>query len=211
MKIKLSKSQWEGIGKKAGWMRKAITDDINSDFQERDPIIQFDDYVFNKDSDFGRYVSSIEEGVKAMRLAKSEEERQIIAKRIPHFILFTGEAGSGKTVWAEALADLLKIRIEKIDLDRLMSMWVENLENYVGQLIRNILSKKNIVILMEGIDRHSDVNNNPPFPVIADVLTKNNESLIRNNTFVIMTANSIPTSILPLIKIMRGNVYHQEY
>lgn len=26
MKIKLSKSQWEGIGKKAGWMREEFTD-----------------------------------------------------------------------------------------------------------------------------------------------------------------------------------------
>jgi len=26
MKIKLSKSQWEGIGKKAGWMKKANED-----------------------------------------------------------------------------------------------------------------------------------------------------------------------------------------
>ena len=27
MKIKLSRSQWEGIGKKAGWMKKAVIND----------------------------------------------------------------------------------------------------------------------------------------------------------------------------------------
>lgn len=41
MKIKLSKSQWEGIGKKAGWIKVALYENWNLDENERAELFNF--------------------------------------------------------------------------------------------------------------------------------------------------------------------------
>jgi len=158
MKIKLSRSQWEGIGKKAGWMKKAQA--IDNDLELTDSKVPFESYNVDKSTPFGQYVSSVEKGVKAMQSAKSEEEKQAIAKRIPHFTLVTGKPGTGKSMWAEALANLLKNKFVTIYLSDLLDKWgaMGKMEANSSNLIQNILSAKNVVVLIDEIDSNSDIN-----------------------------------------------------
>ena len=204
MKIKLSKSQWEGIGKKAGML------------EQIDPSIKMNDYKYDISSNFGQLV----ERTRNIAKITNPEQRKQTIEQLPHMLILRGEPGTGKSVYAHALADLLGTQVNRINLADVFDKWVGNSEKETDKLIQTIFSSRNVVFLIDEVDRMSGGDSggggvgSEGHPTEKKVIAKFLEAfgerlgeLVSRGVFIIMTTNHVNAIDNALLKRTKGDVY----
>jgi len=204
--VKMSKSEWQSIGKTAGWMRKAEDDGIK-DYESK---VGFDDYKTETDSEWGAHVGDVGEMIGG-------EDKNPINKtlgNIPNYYLLYGGPGTGKSVWASALGNLLNIPVKMVNLGG-GSKWVGKADSKVEQVMQSILSSKDTVYLLDEIDRQ--IGSSPDegghevgsgvVGKLLGMLEDNRAKMKENSVYVVMTANNIGDIDPALVSRMQGNTF----
>jgi hypothetical protein len=153
-------------------------------------------------------------------------QREGLLKLIPHFIVLRGKPGVGKSVFGDALADLLKCPVYDVRIQEVFDKWVGNTEKNSKLLLDAVFNSRNAVYLLDEIDRvlsmegqdssgsGSGGSEHPTEKkVVADFLARFGEDinqLIARNVYVIMTTNHIRSVDNALLKRTKGDVYDVE-
>jgi hypothetical protein len=117
---------------------------------------------------------------------------------MPHFLILYGEAASGKSSFAEALANLLGFRIVDVDLGQARGMYAGQTETQSKALLNAVKSMSNVVIRMDEIDGQIASNedaavNSHNASVVQQLLSFFNDNvglLTKRNIFVVATTNN---------------------
>lgn len=135
------------------------------------------------------------------------EERKVTLKALPHFMILYGKPGVGKTVFADALANLFGFVIRSVNFDQAKDKWVGNTEKFTKRIIDVIKSSRNAVVLIDELDRSvrmdagsaggggggSDQSTHPVDAGIVKQLLQltedNSDQLVEQNVFIIITTN----------------------
>lgn len=147
-------------------------------------------------------------------------------KMIPHFVVLRGKPGVGKSVFGDALADLLKFPVYNVRIQEVFDKWVGNTEKNTELLLNAVFSSRNAVYLIDEIDRVLDMpgqdsggagegggGHATEKKVVADFLARFGDDtnlLIQRNVYVIMTTNHIKSVDNALLKRTKGDVYDVE-
>lgn len=118
---------------------------------------------------------------------------------LPHFYLLYGQPGTGKTVWGDALADLLDYDLYTIDISDQRNMYQGNMEKNARNLINFLKKAQEAVFVMDEIDRqlnpgHESGDSGADQKLIAKLLAlfdnENDPLFIKNKVYFIMTTNN---------------------
>jgi len=172
-----------------------------------------------------------QEKIKIRKLHEGEIEqlsliRQNLYKSIPHYIVLRGKPGTGKSVFADALADLLKCPVYDVSIQGVFDKWLGNTEKNTKLLINSVFGSRNAVYLIDEIDRVLDMpgqdsggagegggGHATEKKVVADFLAAFGDrinELIDRNVYVIMTTNHIRSVDNALLKRTKGDTYDVE-
>jgi SpoVK/Ycf46/Vps4 family AAA+-type ATPase len=100
--------------------------------------------IENENKKISEYTKSIE---------RAENVVQTIMYSIPNLVILYGPPGSGKSVFASALADLLGTDVYKVNMSSLFDKWLGNTEKATKQLTSVIENTKHAVFLFDEINR----------------------------------------------------------
>lgn len=155
--------------------------------------------------------------IRNRRLQQSE-----ILKNLPHYTILYGKAGTGKTVWADALADLYKFMVYGVDFGTQRNKWVGDTERNTRILLTTMFNSRDCVYLLDEVDRMMEMSHS------GDAGTKSQEphettknqvkymleyfedhysQLQENNIFIVMTTNNLEGIETPLLERSHGQVY----
>lgn len=128
------------------------------------------------------------------------------------------------SIWGDALADLFGFMIANVDIGDAFDKWLGNSEKNANKLIEAIFNSRNIVYMIDEVDRMLDMGkadsggggagNEGAHPVEKKVIAKFLEAfgeripeLKERNVFVIMTTNHVNAIDNALLKRAKGDVY----
>ena len=140
---------------------------------------------------------------------------------IPHFYILYGDAGTGKSVWSDALGSVLGFPIQTIDCSSIKDKWVGGTGKNARALIKRIFGSKDTVFLMDEIDRmlqqgtgegqqSAHETTTEAVKLFLDAFEDRKKDLTTNNIFVIMTTNNIQGVDTALRSRALGNEYKVE-
>jgi len=117
---------------------------------------------------------------------------------IPHFLILYGEASSGKSSFAEMLADLLDFRLVDVDLSQARGMYVGQTEGQSRAMIEAWKNMSNVVLRLDEIDGQMATDedaarNSHNASVIKQLLAFFNDNIALLNArhiFVVATTNN---------------------
>jgi len=127
------------------------------------------------------------------------------AHQFPHFYILWGRPGTGKSVWPEALANLLGLKIKAVDMGNQKSMWLGETEANARKLFSTMRSSRDLIFLFDEIDKQVVSNSGPGSGekahettqhIIAELLkffdnTENEKAFKQNNVYFVMTTNAL--------------------
>lgn len=93
----------------------------------------------------------------AIRIAGNEQKRLSMgANNLPHIYLLWGKPGVGKSIWADALANLFDLTIVDVDITAQFDKWVGSSGKNARGLLNMMGNSKSTVFLIDEIDRQVD-------------------------------------------------------
>jgi hypothetical protein len=132
---------------------------------------------------------------------------------IPHFTILYGKPGVGKTVWGEALADIIQtvgepISLYSVNVEQTKNKWLGETGRLTDLLIEHIADSRNCIYIFDEIDRMLSQGTSggggggaaqETHETTKEQVKKflqfferdNQELLINRNIFVIMTTNNV--------------------
>jgi phage terminase small subunit len=127
----------------------------------------------------------------------------ISSNDLPHVYILYGPPGVGKSIWAHALASLLKLNIRSVDIGAQKDMWLGNTEKNCIRLFNTMKDSRDTVYLIDEIDRQVEMGSSQgpsthktTKEIVSRFLdlfdnTENERKFRQNNVFFIMTTNNV--------------------
>ena len=141
---------------------------------------------------------------------KSRHKRRSIMNAMAHMFILYGDPGVGKSIFADALADLLGYVIQNIDIGATKDKWLGNTEKMTRQLMGSMLEQHDTIFLIDEIDRQMSMSGSgeggsqgagqgahevtkSQVKEFLDLfeLPANKNQFYNNNIFVIITTNFV--------------------
>jgi hypothetical protein len=171
------------------------------------------DEILERGADANGRLNDQEKGIYAAerqilvsRISHSEQERgNMAANNIPHIYVLWGAPGTGKSIWAQALADLLDLGIVEVDITAQFDKWVGESGKNARKLLNMMANAKDTVFLIDEIDRQiqqggeknkqQQSSHETTKQVVYQFLqffedTNNNKLFGANGVFFVMTSNN---------------------
>ena len=185
--------------------------------------------------DFEKQVSELENGIRLsantdesiIEALRKERERLLIkinglkqaqktdARTIPHSYILYGHPGTGKSIWAHALADLFDMDIKYVDFGSNLNKYLGESEKHFRALFNVMENSRDTIFLFDEIDRQvkmgqsSGTSGDAQHSVTAKLIEQllqffdggadRDERFKENNLFFILTTNYLPR-IDPILK-----------
>jgi len=182
-------------------------EDPQDEFDHMEPTVGIDDYDYEPTNDFGNFVDNV----------KGAQQEDI--KHLPHVQVLYGAPGTGKSVWANALAHKLGFSFTNIDMSNIKGKWVGDIRENFRRIVNTILNSQDVVFLIDEIDKQLGIENEGEQDELSthlqlggqlledliDILDKYSERLVEYNIFIIITTNADRTGTW-----RRFNTFHVE-
>jgi len=149
------------------------------------------------------------------------DRHSIAANDIPHVYVLYGPPGVGKSIWAHALASLLKINIKTVDIGAQKDKWLGNTEKNAIRLFNSMKNSRDTIYLIDEIDRQVEMGgaqsvgtHETTKEIVSRFLeffdnTENERLFRKNNVFFIMTSNNVQDIDTALLQRV-SEAYHVE-
>ena len=156
--------------------------DPQDEFDHMEPTVGIDDFDYDPTTDFGNFVDNV----------KGAQQEDI--KHLPHVQVLSGTPGTGKSVWANALAYKLGFSFTNIDMSNIKGKWVGDIDSNFRRIVNTILNSQDVVFLIDEIDEQLRIENEQLggqlLKDLIDILDKYSERLVEYNIFIIITTNA---------------------